>query len=102
MRSLPDHHTEFLSQLKLPEGTTEFLSGDQPGFPRSHTHCSVRVSRRAGAGVRCLLGGGGALQAAVSGQGPVFACRSAERTLPVFTTDLHLEHLLVALLILVG
>lgn len=50
----------------------------------------------------CLLGGGGALQAAISSQGPVLPSGGPERALPVFTTNLHLEHFLVALLVLIG
>lgn len=50
---------------------------------------------------RVLLGGGGALQAAVGRQGPVFPSSGAKRALPVLTADLHLEHLLVAFLVLV-
>lgn len=55
-----------------------------------------------GACVCRILCGGGALQASVSSQGPVFPSSSTECALPVFTADLHLEHFLVAFLVLIG
>lgn len=51
---------------------------------------------------RLLLGGGGALQATIGGQGPVFSSCSPKRTLPVLAADLHLEHFLVSFLVLIG
>lgn len=55
-----------------------------------------------GGGWGSLLGGGCALQATIGSQGPVLPSRGAEGALPVLTTDLHLEHLLVTFLILIG
>lgn len=66
------------------------------------SRCGHSVSQETSDAKRVLLGGGGALQAAVGRQGPVFPSSSAKCTLPVLTADLHLEHLLVALLVLVG
>lgn len=52
--------------------------------------------------VWCLLGGGGALQAAVRSEGPVFPSGGPECTLSIFATDLDLEDFLVTFLVLIG
>lgn len=106
-------HTHFMTQLKLPGPTPNAVRKQFQGVSLSHTntHTHLRdLSEQTGAGVvvgelywvQLLLGGSSALQAAVSGEGPVFSSSSPKRTLPVFTADLNLEDFLVTFLILIG
>lgn len=100
----PPTRTKVMSQLGLPDENRLLGSVRNECFAPSGQHGSGQT----GPGVLdggwggCLLGGGCALQATIGSQGPVLPSRGAEGAFPVFTTDLHLEHLLVTFLILIG